>query len=97
MWIKSWADYSSVVKILVYMFTCMWVQMFSRYKPKRGVESCFPFKNVISLHSNIAESKGNNGQPEKVWLWNKFSLSVPKEMYREEYREYGYWCQGVKG
>ena len=27
----------------------------------------------------------------------KFSFSVPKEKYREEYGEYEYWCWGVKG
>ena len=31
------------------------------------------------------------------WLWNKFSLSEPYEMYREQYGEYAYWCQGVEG
>lgn len=27
----------------------------------------------------------NDRQPEKLWLWNKFSTSVSKEMYREVY------------
>ena len=31
------------------------------------------------------------------WLLNKFSLSVAWEMYREQYGEYAYWLQGVKG
>ena len=35
-------------------------------------------------------------QVKKLWLINKFSLSVPKEMYREQYGEYVYWCLGVK-
>ena len=26
------------------------------------------------------------------WLANKFSLSVPLEMYKEQYGEYAYWC-----
>ena len=30
-------------------------------------------------------------------MLSEFSLSVTKEMYREEYRDYGYWCLGVKG
>ena len=30
-------------------------------------------------------------------MLNKFSLSVPKEMYREQYGEYAYWVLGVKG
>ena len=30
-------------------------------------------------------------QSKKLWLWNKFSLSVPEEKYREEFGEYGYW------
>ena len=30
-------------------------------------------------------------------MLNKFSLSVPKEMYREEYGEYACWVFGVKG
>ena len=30
------------------------------------------------------------------WLWNKFSWPVPKEMYREQYREYAYLCWGVQ-
>ena len=32
------------------------------------------------------------------WLFNKFSLSVPKEMYRRECGEFGYWSMlGCKG
>ena len=30
-------------------------------------------------------------------MLNKFSLSVPQEMYREQYGEYAYWVSGVKG
>ena len=30
------------------------------------------------------------------WLKNKISWSVPLEIYWEEYREYIYWCLGVK-
>ena len=29
-------------------------------------------------------------------LFNKFSLSAPKEMYREQYGEYAYWYHSVK-
>ena len=29
---------------------------------------------------------------KNLWLLNKFSLLVPKEMYREVYGEYGYLC-----
>ena len=31
------------------------------------------------------------------WLANKFSLSAPYEMYKEQCGEYAYWCYGVKG
>ena len=41
------------------------------------------------------ESKGNDRQLRKLWLLNEFSLSVPKEMYGEEYGEDGYWYKGV--
>ena len=27
-----------------------------------------------------------------LWLQHEFSSSVPKEIYSEESREYGYWC-----
>ena len=27
---------------------------------------------------------------------NKFSLSTPKEIYRVQYGDYAYWCEGVK-
>ena len=54
-------------------------------------------QHLISPNSNAAESfieimsyKGNNCQLKKLWLLNKFSFSVLKEMYREEYGEYGY-------
>ena len=30
-------------------------------------------------------------------MLNKFSLSAPQKMYREQYGEYVYWCWGVKG
>ena len=26
------------------------------------------------------------------WLLDKFSLSAPKEMHKEQYGEYAYWC-----
>ena len=29
-------------------------------------------------------------------MLNKFSLLVPKEMYREQYGEYAYWVLGVE-
>ena len=29
---------------------------------------------------------------KNLWLLNKFSLLVPKEMYREGYGEYGHLC-----
>ena len=31
-------------------------------------------------------------QLKNLWLLNKFSLLVPKEMYREGYGEYGHLC-----
>ena len=31
------------------------------------------------------------------WLLNKFILSAPWEIYTDQYWEYVYWCQGVKG
>ena len=42
------------------------------------------------------ENKGNDHQPKKLWLLCKFSMPVSKEMYREEFGENGYWCQGVR-
>ena len=33
----------------------------------------------------------------ELWLFSKFSLSVLKEVAREEYGEYVYWYTGVKG
>ena len=30
-------------------------------------------------------------------MFIKFSFSDPYEMYKEQYGEYAYWCQGVKG
>ena len=36
------------------------------------------------------EKKGNDCQPKKFRLLNKFSLSAPKKMYREQYGENGY-------
>ena len=40
--------------------------------------------NVLQDHEN----KGNDGQTKKIWLLNKFSISVWKEMYSEEYGEF---------
>ena len=31
------------------------------------------------------------------WLANKFSLSAPKELYKEQCGEYAYWYKGRKG
>ena len=28
---------------------------------------------------------------QRLWLSNKFSLSAPYKMYREQYGEYAYW------
>ena len=45
----------------------------------------------------------SNGNQEMItnlkssWFLNKFSSSVPQEMYGEHYGENAYWCQGVMG
>lgn len=53
--------------------------------------------SISSLNQTLSsENKGNDPQPMMLWLSNKFSLSRPKEMYREEWGENGHWCSGVK-
>ena len=41
-------------------------------------------------------NKENNHQLKGL-LIVKFSRSAAYEMYREQYKEYAYWCKGVKG
>ena len=45
----------------------------------------------LTLRGAIShENYGNNCQTKKHWLLNEIFLSVVKEIYKVEYREYGY-------
>ena len=50
--------------------------------------------NNIILISNIVVTRIKEmiTNYRSSWLLNKFSLSVPQEMYGEQYGEYTYWC-----
>ena len=52
---------------------------------------------MVELFTKITRIKEMIATPKKLWLFNKFSLSVLKETYREEYGEGGFWCKGVEG
>ena len=74
---------------------------FSITKPLLNPESV---QQLISPNSDMAESftkimriKEMIATPKKLWLFNKFSLSVLKETYKEEYGEGAFWCKGVEG
>ena len=46
---------------------------------------------IILIKQKGHENKGNDHQLKKPWLFNKFSLSIPLEIYREQYGGNGYW------
>ena len=50
--------------------------------------------NNITLESNIKVTRIKEmiTNLKSSWFLNKFSLSAPQEMYREQYGEYAYWC-----
>ena len=54
----------------------------------------YSYSFTVTAESCIksCKNKGNDHQPKKLWLFSKFSLSVPKEVYRWEYREHEYQC-----
>ena len=58
----------------------------SSYHPLNPINDTY----LISPCSN--EDRENDPQHKKLWLLHIFSLSLPKEIYREEYGGYGYWC-----
>ena len=60
--------------------------------PKRDQHLFSPNNNTAESFIKIMRKKGNDHQPKKFWLLNKFSSSVPNEMHREELGEYKYWC-----
>ena len=65
--------------------------------PKSDQHLISPYINTVKSHITIMRIKGNDHQTKKLyWLLDKFSLSVPKEMYREVHGEYRYWCLGKK-
>ena len=57
---------------------------------------------MLTLEPRIKnQSRQNKGNDDEYlrssWLLNKFSLSAPEGMYREQCEENAYWYQGVKG
>ena len=77
------------------------------YSPLRVFLSLWPLKSDQHVISPYIITPGSNIQvtrKEKMiinwrssWLLNKFSSLAPKEMYREQYGEYAFWCWGYKG
>ena len=63
-------------------------------------ESFYPFEWPTSklICTEIVQNHSLRSRELRKWsptwrtLLNKFSLSVPKEMYGEDLGEYGYWC-----
>ena len=56
-------------------------------------------QHLISLHITTTESNIEvmrkwkmNTQSRSSWLLNKFSFSIPYEMYTKQWGEYAYWC-----
>ena len=45
---------------------------------------------IILIKQKGHENKGNDHQLKNPWLFNKFSLSNPLEIYREQYEGNGY-------
>ena len=55
-----------------------------------------PHKITSESHIQVTRIKKMIIKQRCFWLFNKFSLQVPWEMYREQYGEYANWCLGVK-
>ena len=43
-------------------------------------------------HSKVMRIKDMVTMEGTLWLANKFSLSAPQELYKEQSGEYAYWC-----
>ena len=72
----------------------IFVSKIDSFKPEEWPASNFPIQLYCWIILKDHENKGNDRQTKKLCLLNKFSVSVPE--VREEFREYRYWCKGVK-
>ena len=59
--------------------------------PKSDWYLISPFKITPKSNINIKKNQENDHKQINSWLFNKFSLSAPQEMYREQYGEYAHW------
>ena len=48
-------------------------------------------------HKKVMRMKEMMPNKRSFWSVNKFSLTAPKEMYKEQYGEYALWLKGFKG
>ena len=65
--------------------------------PKSDCLLISPHINTFPSNLKVMQIKEMITNCRSSWLLNKFSLSTPWEMYREQCGEYAYWCWGVMG
>ena len=63
----------------------------SPFKPKSDQRQISPYNIILESHVKVMRIKEMITNERSFWLVNKFSLSAPLEMYREQYGEYTYW------
>ena len=60
--------------------------------PKSDKYLISPYNITLESHMKVMRRKEMITNKRSSWLLNKFSLSAPEEMYREQCGEYAYWC-----
>ena len=64
---------------------------FLTLKPKSDYHLISPYNITPVSHIKVMRIKEMITREGTFWLANKFSLSAPREIYKEQCREYAYW------
>ena len=79
--------------------SCLWKSMqwpckssdLNTLNPKSNWHQISPYIVTPESHIKVMRIKEVITNQISFWLVNKFSLSIPQEMYKEQYGEYAYW------
>ena len=74
--------------IIIFMITCL----YTPFDPKSDEKLISPYNITPEAHMRVKRVKEMIKKWWSSWLFCKFSLSAPWEMYRKQYGEYAYWC-----
>ena len=89
--LKSWwVNHEPLIRAKAPMMVVLWTS-------KSDLHLISPYNITTELHIKIMRMMKRITTQRGSWLLNKFILSAPWEIHTEQYWEYAYWCQGVKG